>query len=118
MSTIREYISSKGALFFKIIYLKHIRGQMNKYWITFHVPVGCAKLTSCVQSDSDKPTKAYQQHDQKRSCFSILASALKTSNHMSSENLLATRSSSVITDKILERVMFINSIMTDIKRRK
>ena len=44
---------------------------MDKDWITFHVPVGCAKLTSHAQFISDKSTKAYQKHDQNIFCFGI-----------------------------------------------
>ena len=39
LTGLKKY-SDKGAQFFKIIYLKRIQGQTDKYWLIFHVPFG------------------------------------------------------------------------------
>ena len=77
--------NDRGALFFKIIYFKFIRGQMDKDCITFHVSVRCEKCVSHVQIVSHSTITAYQKHDQNICCFSILEYALKTSNQLASE---------------------------------
>ena len=51
--------------FFKKLYLKHIPGQINKYWFPFSIKIGTVKKTCQVQFQSYSPTVLYQQHDQK-----------------------------------------------------
>ena len=71
---IKDNFMTRGTKFFKMLYLKHIPGQTNKYWFAFSVSIGTEKKTSQVQFYSDSPTLAYQKHDHNSSCFSSLAS--------------------------------------------
>ena len=71
-----------------------------------------------IQFKSYAPIMAYQQHDQNICCFNYLASALKASNEFSAENTIATRISSLLTGKILNRIEFSNAIITEEARKK